>query len=149
MTPETAILMSSFDLELRKLAFPEALAQAAQGIGRAGEAVAHGAGRVGAEVLSGIPTRMNIRGMQRSREQLLNQLKRLEAMSMNARPPQKGIFQGSTAHQKAVDEWAQMQEAIGQRRAMLQQQLPMFEDEVLRLGQHLEGLKQAPWTTPL
>ena len=142
MTPETAILMSSFGLELTKLAFPQALAQAAQ-------RATHGAGRVGAEVLSGIPTRMGMKGMQRSREQLLGQLQRLEEMARNAKPPKKGFFQGAESHQQAVDEWARMQEAIGQRTSMLKEQLPIFEAEALRLGQHLEGLKQAPWTTPL
>jgi hypothetical protein len=177
MTPEDSILYTAFDLELRKLAFPQALVQAGQramqagqrglrsaqpgggaygavaGINRAVgsglESVVHGAGRVGSEVLSGIPARMNIRGMQRSREQLLAQLERLEQMARTAKPPTKGFFQGSGTHQKALDEWSAAQEALGARRQMLKQQLPVFEDEARRLAEHLEQLKQAPWTTPL
>jgi len=153
MTPENTILFTSFDLELRKLAFPQAMVQAGQramqGASRAGQAVAHGAGRAGAEALSGIPARMNIKGMQRSREQLIAQLERLEAMARTAKPPKKGIFQGGEAHQKALDEWAAMQEALSSRRQMLKQQMPVFEEEARRLAEHLQSLKQAPWTTPL
>ena len=153
MTTQNTILFSAFHHELRKLAFPEAMLQAGQRAMQAGaqgaRAAAHGAGRLGAEAMSGIPARMNMRGMRRSKEQLLAQLERLEQMAREAKPPGRGIFQGGAAHQKALDAWASAQEALGARRQMLKQQLPVFEDEARRLAEHLEQLKQAPWTTPL
>jgi hypothetical protein len=153
MTPENLVFWNGFRRELTKVAFPEAMLQAAERAlaagGRAAGGVAHGVGRAGAEALSGIPTRMNMSSLDRSRRHLQSQLERLERMALEARPPGKGIFQRSDAHQRALDEWTRAQEAIGQRRQMLQQQLPMFEAEADRLADHLHKLKTAPWTTDL
>ncbi len=153
MTTENTVLWNSFGHELRKLAFPQQMLQAAEnmlaGAGRAAGAGAHAAGRAGSELLGGIPSRMNRLGANRARQALLEQLAHLEELSMKAKAPSKGMFQGRAAHQAALDTWARAQETMGARRQMLQQQLPMFDDEIQRLSQHIQALKQQPWTTPL
>ncbi len=153
MDPENLILWNSFEHELRKVAFPEAILQAAERAlsagRRAGGAAAHGLGRAGAEVLSGIPARMDMAQVNRSKQALLRQLQNLEQMSQKARPPRKGMLQGQAAFDDLLNEWSRGQEAIGQRRQMLQQQLPVFDAEGQKILEHLQSIKSRPWTTRL
>tara|TARA_R110002110_G_scaffold48486_1_gene144448 strand:+ start:1057 stop:1536 length:480 start_codon:yes stop_codon:yes gene_type:complete len=153
MTPENQYLWNSFEHELRKVAFPQSVLAAAEkalaGGQRAAGATAQGLGRVGAEALSGIPARMNMMQVNRSKKALLRQLQGLEAMTRSARPPRQKMLQGREAYEELLDQWSRGQEQIGQRRQMLKQQLPVFESEGRRLMQHLQSLKSNPWTTDL
>ncbi len=107
------------------------------------------AGRVPAEMMSGIPARAQIWKAERNLHGLKDQVGRMEAAQVADRAPTRFPFQSSRVHEAKLDEWASKQEDLARRIQLLKQQGPAYRREIQALEEHLQSIRTSPWTTDL